>query len=344
MSILSKSRLNGGRARLLLIAASILLATPCVAAAAFGLSFDIAPSEPLTIAAQKGAQSTERARLVYRTNPEYTEDARQNKIEGTVGLVATVGPNGLAQNIVVTRPLHPSLDGSAVEALKKWRWAPLIKDGKPVSAEVDVEMVFSLNAWAQEERKRAREAELKGSALESQDPAKREEEKKLRGDLEERELVERALKERAEFEGREHKFRAEMEGREMKERQEMEERAMKLRAEHDPQFREELESRMRHQQEERKAMMVMHATLARTARISMEQAIQIANSQYPGKVMECSLVGEHWEELGKLAKDSRVLYHVVIISPDEPNPTVSHVLVNAIDGTIYKTGKEERDR
>ena len=50
--------------------------------------------------------------------------------------------------------------------------------------------------------------------------------------------------------------------------------------------------------------------------------------------------GDHWEEPGKLAKDGQVFYHVVILSDDEANPVKTHVLVNAIDGTIFKVGKE----
>ena len=74
----------------------------------------------------------------------------------------------------------------------------------------------------------------------------------------------------------------------------------------------------------------------------MDQAIQIATSQQPGKVLECSLVGEHWEGDGELAKPGLVLYHVVILSGDEAKPTVTNVLVNAVDGTIFGTSKEER--
>src|SRR5439155_27020225 len=78
------------------------------------------------------------------------------------------------------------------------------------------------------------------------------------------------------------------------------------------------------------------------ARITMHHAIQIANSQTPGKVLECSLIGERWEAPGRLGKDSLVLYHVVILSGDEVNPTTVHVLINALDGTVFKTSKEER--
>jgi uncharacterized membrane protein YkoI len=98
--------------------------------------------------------------------------------------------------------------------------------------------------------------------------------------------------------------------------------------------------RRRHEEEELKARDIMQATLVRLARVPMDQAIQIATSQSPGKVLECSLNGEHWEEPGKLAKDGVIFYHVVILSPDENEPVTTHVLVNAIDGTIIKTEKE----
>jgi TonB family protein len=93
---------------------------------------------------------------------------------------------------------------------------------------------------------------------------------------------------------------------------------------------------------EEEAQVKRKTQLARLARISMDQAIQIAVSKTSGKVLECSLVGERWEGAGELAKPSLVLYHVVILSGDEANPTTYHVLVNAMDGTIFRSEKEER--
>lgn len=93
--------------------------------------------------------------------------------------------------------------------------------------------------------------------------------------------------------------------------------------------------------EEREQERKHQALLAQMARISMDQAIQIATSQTPGKVFECSLVGEHWEGPGELAKPSLVLYHVVILGGDEAKPATTHVLVNALDGTIFRSSKEE---
>lgn len=127
-------------------------------------------------------------------------------------------------------------------------------------------------------------------------------------------------------------------------RREERERDMQGLAERDPRVKAELAERARREQIELSARATMQAALVNLARIPIDQAIQIATSQQPGKVLACSLVGEHWESLGKLAKDGKVLYHTVIISGDEANPVTTHVLINAMDGTVFKTEKEERGK
>jgi bla regulator protein blaR1 len=94
------------------------------------------------------------------------------------------------------------------------------------------------------------------------------------------------------------------------------------------------------QMEEKKARDSSNAALFRVVRIPMDQAIQIAVSQQPGKVLKSSLQAEQWEEPGKLAKESLVFYHISILSGDENSPTINHVWVNAVDGTIIKNEKE----
>ena len=84
---------------------------------------------------------------------------------------------------------------------------------------------------------------------------------------------------------------------------------------------------------------IMHAALVKLAKINMDQAIQIATSQHPGKVMLCSLGAKGWEEPGKLAVDGVVFYHVIIADEVKAGES-THVWVNAIDGTVIKTEKE----
>jgi uncharacterized membrane protein YkoI len=110
---------------------------------------------------------------------------------------------------------------------------------------------------------------------------------------------------------------------------------LKMKMAQDPAFREERERKEKIEMEMRE---VRQAALIRLAKINMDQAIQIATSQQPGKVLLCSLEGKGWEEPGKLAKDGIVFYHVMI--GEEGTVGATHIWVNAIDGSIIKTEKE----
>jgi beta-lactamase regulating signal transducer with metallopeptidase domain len=113
---------------------------------------------------------------------------------------------------------------------------------------------------------------------------------------------------------------------------------MKERMEKDPRVLEELIAK---QNFEMKMRAVRQSALVKMARITMDQAIQIATSQKPGNVLQCSLDAEHWEEPGKLAKDGFVFYRVVLVSNEDiESGAATHVWVNAVDGTIIRTEKE----
>ncbi len=110
---------------------------------------------------------------------------------------------------------------------------------------------------------------------------------------------------------------------------------LKLRMASDPELRKEMTRKMQLEMEAKEAA---QAAMVRLARINMDQAIQVATSQHPGKVLHANLGAKGWEEPGKLAKDGVVFYHVIIV--DEINPGLTHVWVNAIDGSLIKTEKE----
>ncbi len=122
---------------------------------------------------------------------------------------------------------------------------------------------------------------------------------------------------------------------EMKMRQPFSSEAMKERMAKDPNFRAEVQRR---QEVEMEMRALKQAALVRLSRITMDQAIQIATSHTPGKVLVASLDADKWEEPGKLAKDGKVFYMIVIA--DESNSGATHVVVNAVDGTIIEAAKE----
>jgi uncharacterized membrane protein YkoI len=104
-----------------------------------------------------------------------------------------------------------------------------------------------------------------------------------------------------------------------------------------PLMREEMTRKM---QFEREMVEVKRTALLNLARLSMDQAIQIATSQYPGKVLQASLDVDKWEEPGKIAKDGKIFYRVVVLSSEDNKTVGTHVWIDAVDGTIIKTEKE----
>jgi protein TonB len=82
--------------------------------------------------------------LIYKVEPEYSEEARKAKYQGTVLLYIEVDYAGRAQNIRVARSMGLGLDEKAIEAVKKWKFRPGMKDGKPVIVAATIEVNFRL--------------------------------------------------------------------------------------------------------------------------------------------------------------------------------------------------------
>jgi TonB family protein len=83
-------------------------------------------------------------RAIYQPDPEYSEEARKAKYQGTVVLWVVVGPDGRSHEIRVQRSLGLGLDEKAVEAVRLWRFEPAKKDGVPVAVQINVEVNFRL--------------------------------------------------------------------------------------------------------------------------------------------------------------------------------------------------------
>jgi TonB family protein len=83
-------------------------------------------------------------KLISKVEPDYSEEARRAKIEGTVVLNVEIRPNGRARNLRVTRSLDAGLDQKAMEAIEKWTFQPGQKDGKPVAVAATIEVNFRL--------------------------------------------------------------------------------------------------------------------------------------------------------------------------------------------------------
>jgi len=82
--------------------------------------------------------------VLYKKEPEYSEEARKAKYQGTVVLYIEVDPSGRAVNPKVVRSLGLGLDEKALEAVRQWKFKPGYKDGRPVTVAATIEVNFRL--------------------------------------------------------------------------------------------------------------------------------------------------------------------------------------------------------
>src|ERR1051326_5881009 len=82
--------------------------------------------------------------VLYKVDPEYSEEARKAKYSGTVVLQLVVDASGKARDIKVVRSLGLGLDEKAIEAVNKWKFRPGVKNGQSVAVQATIEVNFRL--------------------------------------------------------------------------------------------------------------------------------------------------------------------------------------------------------
>jgi TonB family protein len=82
--------------------------------------------------------------LLSLTQPEYSDDARKARVQGTVELLIVVNADGTVLFDNVRKSLGYGLDQKAIDAVKRWKFAPGRKDGLAVATYVSVLVNFSL--------------------------------------------------------------------------------------------------------------------------------------------------------------------------------------------------------
>lgn len=90
-------------------------------------------------------QLSTRPVLLHKEKARYTEEARQNKIQGAVVLSFIVTADGSVRDIKVVRGLPDGLTESAIDAARKMKWKPATKNGEPVATRLsNVEFSFNI--------------------------------------------------------------------------------------------------------------------------------------------------------------------------------------------------------
>lgn len=86
----------------------------------------------------------QKARLLTQFEPDSNEFAQAAGIVGMSQYHAVVEPDGTVGEVVVSRPIGFGLDENAVAAIRKAKFQPAIKDGKPVAVMLNLDVSFRI--------------------------------------------------------------------------------------------------------------------------------------------------------------------------------------------------------
>jgi protein TonB len=88
------------------------------------------------------AELEKRPEAVSQVAPTYPAELRKAKIEGLVTLIFVLDENGRVDDPRVETSSRPEFEKPALEAIRKWRFSPGMKDGQPVRTYIRMPVRF----------------------------------------------------------------------------------------------------------------------------------------------------------------------------------------------------------
>jgi protein TonB len=82
--------------------------------------------------------------VLFQPEPEFSEEARRAKFSGNVEVYLWVDEHGNPSHVRVVRGIGMGLDEKAVEAVRQYRFKPAMENGKPVTVEMYIDVVFQI--------------------------------------------------------------------------------------------------------------------------------------------------------------------------------------------------------
>ncbi len=83
-----------------------------------------------------------RPEAVTQVPPAYPPELRKARIEGSVTLVFILSEEGRVEEPRVENSTRPEFEKPALDAIKRWRFQPGMKEGKPVRSYIRIPMRF----------------------------------------------------------------------------------------------------------------------------------------------------------------------------------------------------------
>ncbi len=75
-------------------------------------------------------------KILHKPEPQYTDEARAARIQGTVQVKGVVEENGRLTGIAVVKSLGYRLDAKAIDCAKEWRFEPAKRYGEPIAVRI----------------------------------------------------------------------------------------------------------------------------------------------------------------------------------------------------------------
>jgi TonB family protein len=94
--------------------------------------------------ASSGSAAVVPPTVLTKVEPEYSKEALEARVEGTVRLSIVISETGVPDNVTVVQPLGMGLDEKARECVLQWRFRPAMREGKPVRTDANIEVNFRL--------------------------------------------------------------------------------------------------------------------------------------------------------------------------------------------------------
>ena len=83
------------------------------------------------------------ANLIHQETPRYPLEAKDNHIQGTVLLHAVIAKDGTIRLLDLSEGVC-ALAGSAMEAVKNWRYKPTLLNGEPIEVDTTISVIYTL--------------------------------------------------------------------------------------------------------------------------------------------------------------------------------------------------------
>ncbi len=81
---------------------------------------------------------------VFTPEAEFSDEARRQKFQGVCMISIVVDSHGIPRDPRIVRPLGMGLDEKAIDAIRRYRFRPALRFGRPVAARLTVAVDFHL--------------------------------------------------------------------------------------------------------------------------------------------------------------------------------------------------------